>query len=685
MYYPDEGGWHTDNDRTESFTLRRDGVEIHGGFAGGESALAERDISGNAPVVLSGDIDHDNGGADVTNADGVTETAAGVQGNNSYNVLHFYGSGSANITAATGLDGVTVTAGNADGPAPYHAGGGLKCSGAHSGDNVCSPTVTNATFAGNSAGDIGGAIYNAGQRGGTSSPTITNAAFAGNRAGISGGAIYNNGNGGTSSNGNGGTSSNGNGGTSSPMIINAVFFDNRADDGGAIYNSGRAGGTSSPTITNATFLENRADNGGAAISNNGGAGTSRPLISNAILYDFTAAADVAGGELGGDAEIYNSGDASPTLDHALVVGGCPTGALCTAVSDLVIGYDGRFIDILNPAGPDGRFATGDDGLRLGLASAARDRGDDALPGDSADLDGDGNTTEALPLDIVGGDRIQGAHVDLGAYEAGAAYTIGGTIAGLAGGNSLTLRNNGGDDLKVTANGSFAFAARVLDGDSYEVTAATQPTGPIQTCTVANGSGTVSGTNVTTVEVTCQTDTHTDTHTIGGEVSGLDAGKSVVLAEADSGQTVTVSADGSFTFPWGVADGSGYTVTVSDQPAGQACAVSDGSGTVSGGDVSDIQVACAVGTHLVMVTFKGDGKVEPHYRTVTHGETAAFTVTPAEGHRATVAGDCPAGRLAGTAYTTGAITDACTVNVTFERIPPTLALTGGNGQAVAVGK
>ena len=42
----------------------------------------------------------------------------------------------------------------------------------------------------------------------------------------------------------------------------------------------------------------------------------------------------------------------------------------------------------------------------------------ALPQDPQDLDGDGNTTEALPFDARGGQRVVGANVDVGAFEAG---------------------------------------------------------------------------------------------------------------------------------------------------------------------------------------------------------------------------------------------------------------------------
>ncbi len=84
-------------------------------------------------------------------------------------------------------------------------------------------------------------------------------------------------------------------------------------------------------------------------------------------------------------------------------------------------------------------------------------------------------------------------------------TIGGTVTGLSG-TGLVLQDNGGDNLTVTKNGTFAFATALATGKAYAVTVATQPTSPAQTCTVMNGTGTISTSNVTNVSVTCAGET-----------------------------------------------------------------------------------------------------------------------------------------------------------------------------------
>lgn len=78
------------------------------------------------------------------------------------------------------------------------------------------------------------------------------------------------------------------------------------------------------------------------------------------------------------------------------------------------------------------------------------------------------------------------------------YSVGGTLSGLDG--TLTLQNNGADDLVLDADGSFEFALAVADGDPYEVTVSVQPA--TQTCSVDNALGVVTGAPVNDVIVQC---------------------------------------------------------------------------------------------------------------------------------------------------------------------------------------
>jgi hypothetical protein len=165
-------------------------------------------------------------------------------------------------------------------------------------------------------------------------------------------------------------------------------------------------------------------------------------------------------------------------------------------------------------------------------------------------------------------------------------SIGGTVSGLASGDSVQLQDNGSDTLTVTADGSFTFATKLASGSAYSVTVWAQPMSPAQTCTVKNGSGTVTA-SVTNVAVSCVT----NTYSIGGTVSGLASGDSVQLQDNGS-DTLTVTANGSFTFATPLETGSTYNVTVSAQPTSpaQTCTVTNGSGTVTA-NVTNVSVFC----------------------------------------------------------------------------------------------
>jgi endonuclease/exonuclease/phosphatase family metal-dependent hydrolase len=77
----------------------------------------------------------------------------------------------------------------------------------------------------------------------------------------------------------------------------------------------------------------------------------------------------------------------------------------------------------------------------------------------------------------------------------------GVVTGLFG-TGLGIQLNGGDTQVISSDGAFSFTTTVPDGNSYSVTVSQQPTDPVQSCAVAGGSGTVSGADVSDVEVFC---------------------------------------------------------------------------------------------------------------------------------------------------------------------------------------
>jgi hypothetical protein len=163
------------------------------------------------------------------------------------------------------------------------------------------------------------------------------------------------------------------------------FYNN---NGGGMFNS-----SSSPSIVNSTFSGNSANFGGGGIRNL----SSSPNIVNSVFY-------------GNGEDIANTSDSSATGEHSFSENYTETGFTA-------LGAD-PFYDSSNPIGTDGVWFTTVDGLQPSSAtSPLTDAGDTTkLPLDTADLDKDGNTSEAIPFDIRGRTRVLDTSVDVGAYE-----------------------------------------------------------------------------------------------------------------------------------------------------------------------------------------------------------------------------------------------------------------------------
>jgi len=200
----------------------------------------------------------------------------------------------------------------------------------------------------------------------------------------------------------------------------------------------------------------------------------------------------------------------------------------------------------------------------------------------------------------GSDTVSGAAVSSVAVACATTdYTVGGTVSGYAG-SGLILQNNGSNDLTINTEGNFTFSSVVADGSSYSVTVLAQPNNPNQTCTVSNGSDTVSGAVVSSVAVTCLT----TSYTVGGTVSGYE-GSGLVLQNND-GNDLPINTNGTFTFTTPLTDTSIYAVTVFTQPdsPNQTCTVNNDKGIVSGSTVTNITVACETTSYTIGGTIIG---------------------------------------------------------------------------------
>ena len=178
--------------------------------------------------------------------------------------------------------------------------------------------------------------------------------------------------------------------------------------------------------------------------------------------------------------------------------------------------------------------------------------------------------------------------------------VGGTISGLSA-SGLTLQLNGGALLSVGgAATSFLFPNGLSVGQAYSVTIAGQPTA--QTCSISNGSGTISNADVSNITITCS---GAGGFSVGGTVQGGSSELAsdtipVTLTFPSGTETLNVSlGQTQFTFATLLQTGQSYSVT---SPAtgfpvpgtsipDVVCAAINVSGTIGTSNVTDITLSC----------------------------------------------------------------------------------------------
>lgn len=169
------------------------------------------------------------------------------------------------------------------------------------------------------------------------------------------------------------------------------------------------------------------------------------------------------------------------------------------------------------------------------------------------------------------------------------FRVGGMVSGLNG--SIVLQLNNGETLTVASDGGFTFGQRLVSGASYQVAVASQPLG--QECSITSGSGTIGSTDIS-LRVNCS---YLPAH-VSGTVAGL-AGFLRLQLNTDS---LTLTSNGSFTFPTPLMQGVAYQVFIAEQPAGQQCDLSNATGVI-GSVASNVTVSCS-NTYMLGLSYSG---------------------------------------------------------------------------------
>lgn len=340
-------------DRTRSFALP-DGVHVHGGFAGTESALEQRGVPW---------------GTTITGAIGVN----GVYEDNAYTIMVAESCGPETL-----IDGLTFSSAYNDSPDLNWGGvaGAVRLI-------ASSPTFRDCTFILNYAEAAGGAVYSQG-----GSARFVRCYFLHNSS-VSGAAIHHQGGGGVT-------------------LINCYASQNDAVRGGVVRILG-----GSATLANCVLTGNSAAEAGGVVEAIGSSANASALHCTIV---GNTAGDCGGMRAisGADLFLYNSifwfnADESggPLLAQQYEASGIGSTADVSRTSAQgAAGAEGLDPLFVNAAGPNGTFGDYDDDLSLAAGSPCVDSGDNSLVlPDVADLDGNGITNERHPVDIAGQDRF----------------------------------------------------------------------------------------------------------------------------------------------------------------------------------------------------------------------------------------------------------------------------------------
>ncbi len=162
----------------------------------------------------------------------------------------------------------------------------------------------------------------------------------------------------------------------------------------------------------------------------------------------------------------------------------------------------------------------------------------------------------------------------------AAFTLGGTVRGLAG--QLQLVVNNGEPLAVAQDGAFMFPTGLINRTYYEVTVKEQPNR--QTCVVKYGVGRIHAENVDSIIVKCEE----NRYQLAGQADGIEG--PVTLKLNGNAETLILRKDGPFQFRTTLTHGTPFEITLASQPAPLSCALSRGAGNILD-NVGDIAISC----------------------------------------------------------------------------------------------
>ena len=209
-------------------------------------------------------------------------------------------------------------------------------------------------------------------------------------------------------------------------------------------------------------------------------------------------------------------------------------------------------------------------------------------------------------------------VSLSGVALAAQYALSGAVTGLSG-TGLVLQNNLGSTIAVSGNNPFTFTTSYFTGDPYAVTVLSQPSG--QSCTITNGSGTITNASVTNVLVTC-------TNLVNYPLIVTEAGTGTGTTADNLGQISCSETVGGATTTCSGSYASGTSVTLTASASGSSVFVGWGGACSSFGVNASCTVlvtsALSVSASFVAPETNPSGTLRPITAGIVYGQGGAFS-------------------------------------------------------------
>jgi hypothetical protein len=255
------------------------------------------------------------------------------------------------------------------------------------------------------------------------------------------------------------------------------------------------------------------------------------------------------------------------------VGGNVKGLTTDSLSSLTLANEGNFTHTLTADGPFS-FKVASNGTYSIRVYAQPN------PVNCTVVNGAGTMSSATPISNIAVNCVPNVPVSgiLNGMVVGTTIGLSTTNTGLVQFSKTQLADS------TDAMNSFILPTYAVNGQAYDVTVASQPAA--QVCSVINGKGTADNTNVAgikNVAVNCVAGVP-----VGVTLAGLKTGLFITLTD-NANDPLLMTLSGTATFNKSLLNGAPYAVTITTQPVGQTCTVTNGTGTAVMTPVTAINV------------------------------------------------------------------------------------------------